>query len=75
MGNKDYFILIAVYNAKSIAVNQFIIYNKKNKQLFKYEQQVPFWKTRIAQNLHDSESKFVGKDFHIEIKNKLKNII
>jgi len=73
LGNKDYFILVAVYNAKSIAVNQFILYNKKNKQLFKYEQQVPFWKTRVAKNLQDSESEFVKKDFYIKIRNKLKD--
>ncbi|MEN8119364.1 MAG: DUF2804 domain-containing protein [Bacteroidota bacterium] len=75
LGNKDYFILIAVYNAKSIAVNQFILYSKKNKQLFKYEQQVPFWKTRIAKNLQDSVSKFAKKNFNIEIVNNLINNI
>ncbi|RLD64752.1 MAG: hypothetical protein DRI95_10190 [Bacteroidetes bacterium] len=71
LGNKDYFILIAVYNAKSIAINQLIFYNKKNKQLLKYEKQVPFWKTKIAKNFQDSVSKFAEKNFNIEIVNKL----
>jgi len=73
LGNKDFFILIAVYNAKLISINQFILYDKINKQLFKYEQRAPFWKTKIANNLLNSESKFSNKNFKIEILNNLVN--
>ena len=73
LGNKNYFILIAVYNAKFISVNQFILYDKINKQLYKYEQQAPFWETKIAKNLFDSKSEFMNNKFKISVINKLKN--
>ena len=73
IGNKDYFLLIAVYNSKSIGVNQLLLYSKKEKQLYKYEQQVPFWETKVAKSVYDGISKIDKKDFKITVRNKLVN--
>lgn len=71
LGNKDYFLLIAVYNSKSIGINQLLLYDKTKKQFYKYERQVAFWETHVADNIYDGTSKIDKKDFKIELINKL----
>jgi hypothetical protein len=71
LGNKDYFLLIAVYNSKSIGINQLLLYDKKSKTLYKYEQQVPFWETKVTKSIDDGISKIDKKNFKIKIVNKL----
>lgn len=71
LGNDDYFMLVALYNAKILAVNQFIFYDKKNKQLYKYERQSPYWQTKVARSLQNGLSRFEDKNFKIELLSRL----
>ncbi len=71
LGNDDYFILVALYNAKALAVNQFIFYDKKNKKLYKYEKQSAYWQTKVARNLQNGLSRFEDKNFKIELISRL----
>jgi len=71
LGNDDFFILIAIYNAKALSINQFILYDKKNDQLYKYERQVPFWQTKVSKNIQNGLSRYESKNFRIEILNRL----
>ncbi len=73
LGNENYFILIALYNAKALSVNQFILYDKEKKQIYKYERQTPFWFTKIARNMQNGLSRYEDKNFRIEILSNLKD--
>ena len=73
LGNENYFILIALYNAKALSVNQFILYDKIKNKLYKYEKQTPFWHTKIAHNMQKGLSRYEDKNFRIEILSDLKD--
>ncbi|MBN1251667.1 MAG: DUF2804 domain-containing protein [Bacteroidales bacterium] len=68
---EDFFILMAVYNPKSISINQLLIFNRKTKQFYKYEKKTAFWKTKISENLINGFSEFVAKNFKLHVFNEL----
>ena len=68
---EDFFILLAVYNPKSIAINQILIFDRKEQQFYKYEKKTVFWNTIISDNLLNGISKFITKNFKINIFNEL----
>lgn len=72
LGNENYFILLALYNAKALSVNQFILYDKVKNQIYKYERQTPFWQTKIARNMQNGLSRYEDHNFRIEILSNLK---
>ncbi|CAN5223859.1 DUF2804 domain-containing protein [soil metagenome] len=71
LGNEDYFILAAIYNAKTMALAQFIIFDIKNNTKTKYEQKVPLWKIDVGQGMLDSVSEYRSKSFSLKSTNKL----
>jgi len=68
---KDFFILLAIYNPKSIAINQILIFDRKKQQFFKYEKKTAYWNTIISDNLFNGISEFAAKNFKINIFNEL----
>ncbi len=72
MGNEDYFIMVAIYNAKVLSLAQFIVHDIKNNVKTKYEQKAPFWKIKVAQGLYDTVSEYDGGKFFLRAENDLK---
>lgn len=75
LGDQDNFMLAVVYNAKGIALSQFIHVNKKEQKMIRYEKMFPFWKAHIAQSLWDTHSYYQDRDFLVDIHNDLANKI
>jgi len=73
MGNKDFFILAAVYNAKGLGVVQFVVIDQKRGRKHLFQRYVPFWKMKVARSLMDSVTCCAGKNFSFHIHNNLKN--
>ena len=71
MGNDDYFILAVLYNTKTVALTQFKIYNKKNRQLLEYQKMIPAWEIKLANTLLDSESSWSNNNYQLAFHNKL----
>lgn len=71
MGNDSYFIMMAIYNAKKVALVQFIIYNKNTQQKLRYEQQVVPWKVTIPNGLFNTTAKYNGQNFKLSAHNDL----
>ncbi len=75
--NEEYFILIALYNAKKMSVVHFIVYNYKTTQKMKYEKQLNAFSTIVVPNtLYNSHGYYHGDDISIDVfhdlaKNKL----
>ena len=68
---EDFFILLAIYNPKSIAINQLLVFNRRDNQFYKYEKKTAFWKSKISENLLNGLSKFATKNFKLEVFNEL----
>lgn len=73
IGNKDFFILTAVYNSKGLGVVQFIVIDLKKNQKYIFQRFVPFWKTNVARSLMNTITCSSGKDYSFHIHNHLKN--
>ncbi len=73
LGNQRFFMLLAVYNAKSLAINQLIIFDRKTGKKYRYAKITPFWKAKIANSLFKTHSYFHSSAFRIDINNDLKN--
>ena len=71
MGNDDYFILAVLYNTKTVALTQFKIYNKKNRQLLEYQKMIPPWEVKLANTLLDSEIAWSNNNYQLTFHNKL----
>lgn len=70
-GNKDIFMLGAVYNTKTSALNQLSLYDKRNNKLYNYRKYCIPWKQILSDGMYKSESKYSSKDFSIKIYNNL----
>lgn len=71
LGNEDYFFLVAIYNAKTMALAQFIVFDIKNNTKTKYEQKLPLWKIDVGQGMLDSVSEYRSSNFSLKSTNKL----
>lgn len=70
--NGDYFVMIAVYNAKKMALVHFIVYNFKTKEKVKYEKQLNLFSSIVVPNsLYDSHCYYHGGDISIDIHHDL----
>jgi hypothetical protein len=67
--NEEYFILIALYNAKKMSLVHFIIYNYQTKQKLKYEKQLSTWSSNmvIPNTLYDSHAYYHSDDISIDV--------
>lgn len=71
LGNADFFMLAVVYNQKGVCLIQFILYDKKGREGMKYQRFVPSWKAGVASSLDNTRTRYLAKDFSIDIHNKL----
>ena len=72
-GNKDIFILGAVYNVKVAVLLYLIIYDKRYDKLYEYSEIINPSKATIGKGLLDSETKGESKNCHIQYVNNLKD--
>ncbi len=63
IGNPDYFIMVAIYNAKKLSLAQFIFYNKKTKEKWRYERKVPAWSLQVPNSLYETTAQYKGTNF------------
>lgn len=71
LGNDDYFALAVIYNQKVGTLVQFILCDKKNNRMTKYEKKVPSWRTRVPSSLGDTRARYISDNFRLEIHNRL----
>ncbi len=70
--NGRYFIMAAIYNAKKMALAQFIVYDKQEKKKYRYEKTVPPFSLHIAKGLYNSHSYYRSSNFTVVAHNNLK---
>lgn len=69
--NEDYFVMIAIYNAKKISLVQFIVYNLKTKAKVKYEKKCMSWNLSVPDTLYNSSASYTSDDFNIKVEHDL----
>jgi hypothetical protein len=70
-GNKEYFMLAAVYNAKSLGVVQLVVIDIAKEKKYIFERKLPPWKLKVGRGLADNITCSVGSDFAFFIHNHL----
>lgn len=71
LGSKDYFILAVIYNQKVGTLVQFILCDKKNGRMTKYEKKVPSWEAHVPSSLGETRAHYITKGFSINVHNRL----
>ncbi len=72
-GNGDYFIMMAIYNAKKLALVQFILYDIKTQKKLHYEKQVPAWQLQVPNGLYDTHAGYKSNNFKIHAHSDIGN--
>jgi hypothetical protein len=67
----DYFVMIAIYNAKKISLVQFIVYNLKTKTKVKYEKKCLSWSLQVPDTLYSSTASYKSDNFNIAVQHDL----
>ncbi len=71
LGNDDWFVLGAVYNAKSLGLLQVIAVHKQSGTLHRWQAQIPTFKLSVARGLDGTRSHGRWGDFSISIGNEV----
>lgn len=71
IGNSEYFIMAAIFNAKPIGILHFTVYDIKTNTKTRYEKEVPFWDLSIANGLYNADSTYDSDDFSLIVKNQV----
>lgn len=71
LGDDNWFILGAVYNAKAVALLQVLAVHKESATITRWETKLPATSLDVARGLLDSTSRGRTRDFHIQIGNQL----
>jgi len=73
MGNSEFFIFTVLYKAKSIALAQFIVYDRIRKEKFLYEKIVPSFQISLPSLCSASTGSYKDKKLFIEYNNETGN--
>ncbi len=71
INNCDFFIMIALYNAKKISLVQFIVYDIKNDKKHSYEKKVLPWSINVPNTLYNSTASYTSRNFSIAVEHDL----
>ena len=66
-GNRRWFMLAVLYNAKVSALAQFVIYDKERSKKYLFEKVLPSWQVKIPGSIWDAGQSWHDKDCRIEI--------
>ena len=72
LSNREWFICLAVYNAKLLGIVVIMAYNKKENRVYRYERKVPPWQLHLPLGLDKSRCYYYSKNLNIDIFNNLK---
>lgn len=74
--NTEYFIMIAIYNAKKMALLQCIIFDKKENKKLKYEAKVSPFKINISNGFNNTLSSYNSPKIQFNIQHEIfKNLL
>ncbi len=65
--NGQYFIMSAIYNAKKMALVQFIVYDIKSQKKWRYEKKVAPFSLQVPNSLYNTKCRYQHKDFTFEV--------
>ncbi|OWY20625.1 DUF2804 domain-containing protein [Sphingobacteriales bacterium UPWRP_1] len=69
--NGRYFVMVAIYNAKKMALVQFIVYDKEQNKKWRYEKKVAPFQLQLAQGLYNTQSGYQSNNFTLAVHNHL----
>jgi hypothetical protein len=70
-GNDRYFVIVALFNAKLLALAQVKIYDREQRKKYLFEHKLPGWALTAPRNLLDSQMSWAGRGAAIRFVNKL----
>ena len=71
IGNKEFFILLALYNTKTASLAYLTVYDLKENKRYLYEKKLPMWKIKLPSSLGNTEACYLSKTFTVKIHNHL----
>ncbi|HVI03601.1 MAG TPA: DUF2804 domain-containing protein [Enhygromyxa sp.] len=71
LGNQRYFIIVALFNAKLLALAQVKVYDREQRRKHLFEAKLPGWALQAPRNLLDSQMSWAQGDAAIRFVNKL----
>jgi len=71
VNNEQYFVMIAIYNAKKISLLQCIIFDKTQQKKYKYEAKVSPLKMSISNGLYNTKSSYHSKHINYNIEHDI----
>ncbi|NVB39058.1 DUF2804 domain-containing protein [Pseudenhygromyxa sp. WMMC2535] len=71
LGNRRYFVLVALFNAKVLALAQVKIYDRERRQKYIFERKLPGWAFDAPDNLLDSRMRWSADGATIAFHNEL----
>lgn len=70
-GNQRYFVIVALFNAKLLALAQVKIYDREQQRKYLFEHKLPGWALQAPRNLLDSQMSWTHGPAAIRFVNKL----
>ncbi len=70
-GNKNIFMLGAIYNTKVIGLVVLSIYDRNKRRRYFIKKVVPICKIKIGSGMYHSQSRYTSDDFSMRIKNRI----
>ena len=73
LGNEDYFIMVVLYNAKTLALIQCKVFDKRNQQKYIYEKILPPWDVSVPATLFNCHASYESTDFNVKMHNDIES--
>jgi hypothetical protein len=71
LANRDYYISLALFNAKTLALAQVCVYSREDRKVVFHERKTPSWSMRLPATLFESRAEYASKGFQLKIHNNL----
>ena len=69
LANRDYYLSLALFNAKTLALAQVCIYSRADQKVIFHERKTASWSLRLPETLQDNRAEYSSKSFKLEIHN------
>lgn len=69
--NQRFYISLAIFDAKTMALAQVCVYDRTEGRVMFYERKLPTWSVKVPRGIWDSRARYKGKGFKIDIHNHL----
>jgi hypothetical protein len=71
LANPEYYLSLALFNAKTMALAQVCLYRRADRQVIFHERKTAAWSMRLPDTLFDSHAEYESRGFEIKIHNAL----